>query len=94
MQTSNEMSTPEMNTPPEIGRGRVSWFSVLKGYGFIKQDGRKPDLFVHHSAIVKWNSKSADLKRPELCSGERVEFEVVEGAGGKPAAKNVRVISN
>ena len=61
--------------------GEVKWFNDSKGYGFIEQDGGK-DLFVHHSAIQGEGFKS-------LAEGDRVSFDVVQGAKG-PAAENVR----
>jgi CspA family cold shock protein len=65
--------------------GKVKWFNNSKGYGFIEQDGGK-DLFVHHSAIQGEGFKS-------LAEGDRVSFDVVQGAKG-PAAENVRKLKN
>ena len=64
-----------------MSEGKVKWFNDGKGYGFIEQDGAK-DLFVHHSAIQGEGFKS-------LAEGDRVSFDVVQGAKG-PAAENVR----
>ena len=60
--------------------GTVKWFNDSKGFGFIQQDGGK-DVFVHHSAIQAQGFKS-------LQEGQRVRFDVVDGAKG-PAAANV-----
>ncbi|MCP4344558.1 MAG: cold shock domain-containing protein, partial [Desulfobacterales bacterium] len=49
-------------------------------FGFIEQDGGS-DVFVHHSAIRADGFRS-------LQEGQRVSFDVVDGAKG-PAAENV-----
>jgi CspA family cold shock protein len=63
--------------------GRVKWFNDSKGYGFIEQDGGR-DIFVHYTAIQGDGFKS-------LAEGQKVEFEIVEGAKG-PQATNVTKI--
>ena len=63
--------------------GRVKWFSLEKGFGFITQDGGA-DVFVHFSAIQSEGYK-------ELKENQRVEFEVKNGDKG-PQADNVHVI--
>jgi len=60
--------------------GIVKWFNDSKGFGFIEQENGK-DVFVHHSAINGSGFKS-------LSEGDRVTFDVVQGAKG-PAAANV-----
>jgi cold shock protein len=60
--------------------GVVKWFNEKKGFGFIKkEDGQ--DVFVHYSAIKGQGFKS-------LGEGDRVRFEVQQGAKG-PAAADV-----
>jgi cold shock protein len=64
-----------------MSEGKVKWFNEKKGFGFIEMEGGK-DLFVHHSAIQGEGFKS-------LAEGDRVSFDVIQGAKG-PAAENVR----
>ncbi len=64
-------------------KGTVKWFDAKKGYGFItKEDGE--DIFVHYSAIQAEGFKT-------LKEGDKVEFEVQNGAKG-PQAANVRLV--
>jgi cold shock protein len=69
----------------KMPEGKVKWFNDSKGYGFIEQDGGG-DLFVHHSAIQGEGFKS-------LKEGDRVSFDVVQGAKG-PAAEKVRKLKD
>lgn len=63
-----------------VMQGRVKWFNAEKGFGFIeREDGG--DVFVHYSAINEEGFKT-------LIEGQRVEFDIVEGARG-PQAANV-----
>ena len=68
-----------------MATGTVKWFNNSKGYGFITPDGETKDVFVHHSQIAGEGYKS-------LNEGQKVEFEVREGAKG-PEATNVVVVA-
>jgi CspA family cold shock protein len=61
--------------------GTVKWFNDAKGFGFITPEDGSKDCFVHHTAIKADGFRS-------LSEGERVEFDIVQGAKG-PAAENV-----
>ncbi len=63
--------------------GRVKWFNDSKGYGFIEQEGGR-DIFVHYTAIQGDGFKS-------LAEGQKVEFEIIEGAKGPQATQVVKV---
>ena len=62
--------------------GTVKWFNDAKGFRFITREGGRPDVFVHHTAIVSEGFRS-------LAEGDRVQFDVVQGPKGAQAA-NVR----
>ena len=63
--------------------GTIKWFNEKKGFGFVQQDGG-PDVFVHFSSILGDGFKT-------LAEGDRVQFEVEDGAKG-PKAVNVKKI--
>ena len=67
-----------------MATGTVKWFNAAKGYGFITPDEGGKDLFVHFSQIAGEGYKSLD-------EGQRVEFEITQGAKG-PQAESVRPI--
>lgn len=67
-----------------MAKGTVKWFNATKGYGFINQDGGD-DIFVHFSAIQTDGFKTLE-------EGQVVEFDVVEGNGGRTQAANVKVV--
>ncbi len=60
--------------------GTVSMFHAEKGFGFISPNDGSDDVFVHFSAIVD------DAEPRILVAGERVAFDVVDGARGSQAS--------
>jgi len=65
-------------------KGRIKWFSDLKGYGFIEGQPGGQDIFVHHSAIESDGYKT-------LLDGEEVLFEAEDGPKGPAAQRVVRM---
>jgi CspA family cold shock protein len=63
--------------------GTVKWFNDTKGFGFI-ETAEGTDVFVHFSAINSEGFKT-------LTEGQKVTFDVTEGAKG-PAAENVTAV--
>ena len=64
-------------------KGKVKWFSNVKGYGFLEKEGGTQDIFVHYSSIQGEGYK-------KLEEGEEVTFEVVQGEKGPQATNVVR----
>ena len=61
-----------------MANGVVKWFNDSKGFGFIEQENGD-DVFVHFSTIQGDGFKS-------LAEGQKVSFEIVQGAKGLQAA--------
>jgi CspA family cold shock protein len=79
-----EVASSTTDPAPATAFGTVKWFNAEKGYGFIAADGVGPDVFVHFSGILGGGYRS-------LQSGQRVAFDIVNGATG-PQAINVRTL--
>lgn len=62
-----------------MATGIVKWFNDSKGFGFITPDDGSEDLFAHFSAIQMNGFKT-------LKEGQKVQFEVTQGAKGKQAS--------
>jgi CspA family cold shock protein len=63
--------------------GTVKWFNAGKGFGFIQRE-KGDDVFVHFKSINGEGYRS-------LSEGQRVEFNVTQGAKGAQA-EDVTVI--
>ena len=54
-----------------MANGKVKWFNLKKGYGFIQPEEGDKDIFVHISAVK-------DSGMEDLDEGQELEFEIVE----------------
>jgi CspA family cold shock protein len=68
-----------------MATGTVKWFNPTKGFGFIEPSDGSKDAFVHISAVER-----AGLNT--LNEGQKVEYELVPGQGGKSSAENLVVL--
>lgn len=67
-------------------QGKVKWFNRNKGFGFIEEDNGR-DIFVHATALTQGGALALE-------EGERVQFEILEGAKGLMAGKVVRLLGH
>lgn len=67
-----------------MATGKIKWFSVQKGFGFIQPDGGTKDVFLHASAVER-----AGIGY--LSEGQAVSFELVTDRG-KQSAANLKLI--
>ncbi len=65
-------------------KGKVKWFSNVKGYGFLEKEGGDKDVFVHYSVIQADGYKTLDQE-------EEVTFDIVEGDRGPQATNVIRL---
>ncbi len=65
-----------------MATGKVKWFNIQKGFGFIVQEDNK-DLFVHFKDVLGGIDS--------LQENDNVEFEVAEGRKGLQAV-NVKKV--
>ena len=63
-------------------KGRVRWFNVNKGYGFIKPEKGREDVFVHISSLQS-------SKIMELNENDNICYDLAEERG-RSHAVNLR----
>ena len=59
-----------------MSNGKVKFFNVSKGFGFIAPDDGSKDVFVHQSGLID-----------KITEGDEVSFEVEQGQKGLSAVK-------
>jgi cold shock protein len=64
--------------------GKVKFYSVQKGFGFIQPDDGGKDVFVHATALER-------AGMPGLVEGQKVSFDMQQdGRSGKISVGNIR----
>jgi len=71
-----------VSTGVNMAKGKVKFFNLDKGFGFIVPEDGSKELFVHVTEVEGGN----------LTEDDQVEYEVGEGRKG-PCAVQVRVVS-
>jgi cold shock CspA family protein len=62
--------------------GKVKWFNVKAGFGFINRNDNGQDVYAHYSAII---NKNPNHRVRSLADGELVDFNIIEGSKGAEA---------
>ena len=69
-----------------MANGKVKWFNLKKGYGFIQPEEGNKDIFVHISALQNSGIRN-------LFEDQNVEYDVAEEKG-KVSAVNIKLIED
>ena len=71
-----------------MATGSVKWFNDSKGYGFIVSETLPDrDIFVHYTAVQSEGFKT-------LAEGQKVSFDLIDGAKGPQASNVLKVMEN
>lgn len=62
-----------------MANGKVKWFNIQKGYGFIITDDDNKEIFVHF--------KDVDGGATAIRDNDTVEFDIEEGKKGLQAVR-------
>ncbi len=65
-------------------KGKVKWFNMKKGFGFIEREDKEKDVFVHASEV-----RESGLRF--LNEGDSIEFSL-ENSDKGPSAINLKKI--
>lgn len=63
--------------------GKVKWFNVKAGFGFINRNDNGQDVYAHYTSIV---NKNPNHRVRSLADGELVMFNIIQGSKGAEAS--------
>jgi len=67
-----------------MANGKIKWFNMKKGYGFIEPENGEKDVFIHISALEKAGINF-------LSDNQKVSYEVNQ-TKGKLSAGNIKLL--
>jgi len=67
-----------------MANGKIKWFNMKKGYGFMEPENGEKDVFIHISALEKAGIKF-------LSDNQKVSYEVNQ-TKGKLSAGNIKLL--
>jgi cold shock protein len=65
--------------------GKVKWYNLQKGFGFIEPDDKSKDVFVHVSAVERSGLG-------HLNDGQKISYDLEDGQQGKVSAINLQAV--
>jgi CspA family cold shock protein len=69
--------------------GKIKWYHVTKGYGFISPDNDGADVFLHVSQLDKLNIIPKTRWDVE---GMVLKYDIITDTKGRKVAENISVI--
>ena len=76
MKKKSLQAISKMNTDGNLKHGTVNFFSKHHGFGFIKLNDTKEDIFVHFNHLI-------DV----IKENDNVQFDIIQGVKGLIATK-------
>jgi CspA family cold shock protein len=74
------MTANEDTVTPEVVDGRVKWFDVARGFGFIVADAHGPDILLHANVLRNFGQGS-------VAEGSRISVRVMKTPRGVQASE-------